>query len=107
MNETDVLRMISQLRQSNGLDQITRPTARPQAVDTPDFADLFKQAVAAVNEAQKKSDGLKKAFEMGDPQVTLPEVMVAGQKAKVSFEAMVEVRNKLLEAYREVMQMQV
>ena len=107
MNETDVLRMISQLRQSNGLDQITRPATRPQAADSPDFAELFKQAVTAVNEAQKKSDHLKKAFEMGAPDVTLPEVMVASQKAKVSFEAMMEVRNKLLEAYREVMQMQV
>ncbi len=107
MNETDVLRMISQLRQSNGLDQLTRPSAPPRDPQAPDFADLFKQAVTAVNEAQKKSDGLKKAFERGDPQVTLPEVMVASQKAKVSFEAMMEVRNKLLEAYREVMQMQV
>jgi len=106
MTETDVLRMISQIRQNSGLDEVTRP--RPaQAAETPDFADLFKQAVQAVNTAQKESESLKKAFEMGDPGVSLPEVMVASQKAKVSFEAMVEVRNKLLEAYREVMQMQV
>ncbi len=106
MTETDVLRMISQLRQSNGLAEITRPQPAKPA-DSPEFADLFKQAVRAVNEAQKESESLKKAFEMGDPQVSLPEVMVASQKAKVSFEAMMEIRNKLLEAYREVMQMQV
>ncbi len=106
MTETDVLRMISELRQSTGLAQ-SLPTQAPQGGDKPDFATLFKEAVAAVNEAQLESSRLKKAFEMGEPGVTLPEVMVASEKAKVSFQAMVEVRNKLLEAYREVMQMQV
>ena len=47
------------------------------------------------------------AFEAGSPDVNLPEMMVAMQKASLSFQAMTQVRNKLLSAYQEVMNMQV
>lgn len=104
MNETDVLRMISELRAKSAIAQ--NLPAPPQPV-TENFATMFKDAVGAVNNAQQTADKLKKAFEVGDPQVDLPEVMIASEKARVSFEAMVEVRNKLLDAYREIMQMQV
>jgi len=50
---------------------------------------------------------MKTAFETGDPNVDIPEVMVAIQKASLSFEAITEVRNKLLSAYQDVMNMQV
>lgn len=108
MNENDVLRMISELRAKAAIAQ-SSPTQPSQPVNgtAEDFSALLKKAVDSVNNAQMESGKLKKAFEVGDPQVDLPEVMIASQKAKVSFEAMVEVRNKLLEAYREIMQMQV
>ena len=48
-----------------------------------------------------------KAFEMGDPNVTLPEVMIAKSKAGLAFEGMVQVRNKMIDAYQEIMRMQV
>ena len=44
---------------------------------------------------------------MGDDSVTLPETMVAMQKASISFEAVTQVRNRLLSAYQEIMNMQV
>ena len=71
------------------------------------FTELFQQAVANVNEVQKKSGALKKSFEMGDPSVDLPQVMMASQKAGVAFDAMLQVRNKLLKAYKDVMSMPV
>lgn len=74
---------------------------------TPDFSQLLKNAINQVNETQKTSSGLATAFEMGDPSVNLSEVMVAIQKSSISFQAMTQIRNNLLSAYKEVMNMQV
>ncbi len=83
-------------------------TMGPEGVgkaDAPSFGSMFKQAVDSVNSTQKASASLTKAFEMGDPNVDLADVMIASEKAGVSFQAMLQVRNKLLEAYRDVLNM--
>ena len=72
-----------------------------------DFADLLKQSVDKVNETQMDSKRLSDAFQAGDPNVQVSEVMVALQKSNVSFQAMLQVRNKLVNAYQEIMNMQV
>ncbi|WP_031571338.1 flagellar hook-basal body complex protein FliE [Rheinheimera texasensis] len=72
-----------------------------------DFSQLFKQALNTVNGLQKNSNELATAVELGDPKVSLAQAMIAGQKASVAFEATVQVRNKLVEAYKEVMAMPV
>ncbi|MFT6095021.1 MAG: flagellar hook-basal body complex protein FliE [Pseudohongiellaceae bacterium] len=75
--------------------------------DSTGFGSMLKQAVNAVNDTQSKSGALQTAYEMGDPNVDLTEVMIQMQKATVSFEAMTQVRNKMITAYQEVMNMQV
>lgn len=75
--------------------------------NVPDFQSMFANAVNSVNAKQMHSSSLAKRFERGDPQVDLPEVMIAAQKASVSFEAMKQVRNKLVEAYKDIMNMPV
>jgi flagellar hook-basal body complex protein FliE len=75
--------------------------------NAPDFQTMFSNAIDSVNEKQQLSGSLRTRFEKGDPQVDLPEVMIAAQKASVSFEAMKEVRNKLVEAYKDIMNMPV
>ncbi len=72
-----------------------------------DFSKLMKTAVDQVNETQQASSQLKTAFEMGDPNVSLADAMIASQKASVAFEATVQVRNKLIKAYEEVMRMSI
>ena len=72
-----------------------------------DFSDILKQSVEKVNDAQMDSKKLQEAFQMGDPNVQVSEVMVAMQKSNVSFQAMLQVRNKLVSAYQEIMNMQV
>ena len=72
-----------------------------------DFSDILKQSVDKVNDAQMDSKKLQEAFQMGDPNVQVSEVMVAMQKSNVSFQAMLQVRNKLVSAYQEIMNMQV
>lgn len=73
--------------------------------NAPDFQKLFKQAINQVNDNQKTASSLATRFEQGDPNVDLPEVMIALQKSSVSFQAMTQVRNKLVEAYKDVMNM--
>jgi len=69
------------------------------------FGELFSKAVNSVNNTQQESTALAKAYEMGDQGVDITDVMIASQKASVSFQAMLQVRNKLVDAYRDVMNM--
>ncbi len=78
-------------------------TQQPQG----DFASLLKQSVDEVNSMQQTAGKLSAAFSAGDPNVDVAEVMVALQKAGVAFQAMTEVRNRLVSAYKEIMGMQV
>ena len=72
------------------------------------YTTLFRsQSVDKVNETQMDSKKLADAFQAGDPNVQVSEVMVALQKSNVSFQAMLQVRNKLVSAYQEIMNMQV
>ena len=77
------------------------------ATDRAEFSELLAQAVDTVNEAQRSAAGMAQAFELGESDATLAEVMIALQKASLSFQAMTEVRNRLVTAYQEVMNMQV
>ncbi|HKM27717.1 MAG TPA: flagellar hook-basal body complex protein FliE [Thiopseudomonas sp.] len=86
---------------------------KPAAVETtqaaggPNFAEMLGQAVGKVNETQQASSQLANAFEIGQSGVDLTDVMIASQKASVSFQAMTQVRNKLVQAYQDIMQMPV
>lgn len=71
------------------------------------FSDLFENAVDKVNNLQRTSKELATAYEQGQSGVDVTDVMIASQKASVSFQAMLQVRNKLVEAYRDVMNMPV
>ncbi len=71
----------------------------------PSFGDIFESAIDKVNETQKASGALATAYELGDPNVDITDVMIASQKASVSFQAMLQVRNKLVDAYRDVLNM--
>ncbi|RLA24153.1 MAG: flagellar hook-basal body complex protein FliE [Gammaproteobacteria bacterium] len=79
---------------------------KPAPVDTNnDFAALLKQSIDGVNETQQTAKKMSSGFETGESDASLAEVMVSLQKASVSFQAMVQVRNKLTDAYKEVMNM--
>jgi flagellar hook-basal body complex protein FliE len=88
-----------------------RPTSLSEGVrpvsDSTSFSDLMSRAVNNVNELQKTSGSLATAYEQGQSGVDITDVMIASQKSSVSFQAMVQVRNKLIDAYRDVMNMPV
>ena len=72
-----------------------------------DFTALMQDSIDAVNASMMEAKAKASAFESGNPQVSLTEVMVATQRAGLEFQAMTEVRNKLLTAYQEIMSMPV
>lgn len=86
---------------SDGVDQ----AGVAQATRGTDFQNLFASAVNQVNDIQKESGKLATAFQQGDPSVTLSQVVVASEKSGIAFEAMTEVRNRLVSAYEDIMNM--
>jgi flagellar hook-basal body complex protein FliE len=72
-----------------------------------DFADALKASLDQVNDAQKNAQQLGQRFTAGDDSVNLSDVMISMQKASISFQATVQVRNKLVSAYHDIMNMQV
>ncbi|ARD43633.1 flagellar hook-basal body complex protein FliE [Colwellia sp. PAMC 21821] len=72
-----------------------------------DFGSLLKDAINNVNELQQDSGAKRTAFELGDRSVTLADTMIAGSKAGIAFDATVQIRNKFVEAYKEIMSMPV
>ncbi len=84
-----------------------KATETSSAAGQADFSDILKQSVDKVNDTQMSASKLADAFQAGDPNVQVSEVMVALQKSNVSFQAMLQVRNKLVSAYQDIMNMQV
>ena len=71
------------------------------------FSDSLKRMLDSVNEQQGKADDLSQRFALGDDRVNLSDVMIERQKASLSLQATVQVRNKLVSVYHEIMNMQV
>lgn len=72
-----------------------------------DFGDALKASLDQVNQSQQKAEQLGQAFMTGDDKVSLSDVMISMQKANINFQATVQVRNKLVSAYQDIMNMQV
>ncbi|OAH97667.1 flagellar hook-basal body complex protein FliE [Methylomonas methanica] len=101
MSDMNVNQVLAQMRAMS-----IEAGVKPQPSDTSgDFAAMLKQSIDAVNNTQQTASAMAKSFEMGQSDVSLAEVMIASQKASVSFQAMLQVRNKLVDAYKDVMGM--
>ncbi len=102
--------MISQLKAAATRPQGELPSLGA-AAETPatkvNFADALKASLDSVNSSQVQADELGKSFSMGDDKVSLSDVMISMQKANISLQATVQVRNKMIAAYHEIMSMQV
>ena len=109
MSDIGVNQVLAQMRAISqsmdvGTDVGNRTNAPAPAVD---FSELLSESINKVATTQNNAAEMSKAFQVGDANVELPEVMIALQKASISFEAMTQVRNKLLSAYKEIMSMPV
>lgn len=100
MQINSVLAQIRALREQAG-GAAVNPPAEPQSRVA--FSDLLKQGVEHVNETQQAAGEAKRSFELGEGR--LLDVMIASQKSRIEFRAAVEVRNRLVSAYQEIMNM--
>lgn len=103
MSNMNIDQVLAQMR-------ILRDQAGNKAVETNnsvDFSSLLKQSIDQVNDVQQQASKLAQSFETGETDASLAEVMVSLQKANVSFQGMVQVRNKLVDAYKDVMNMSI
>jgi flagellar hook-basal body complex protein FliE len=105
MNTQGIDQLLGELRQAAA--QARSETEPAGAAGAANFADLLKASLDQVNAAQQEATQLQRAFDANDPNVNLQEVMVSLAKANLSFQTMVQVRNRLVTAYQEIMNMQV
>lgn len=107
MIEMEISKVLSQMRELS-TELRTAPTAPGGAVGgtgNVQFGDVLRNAIDSVSEQQAAAQTLVTRFEGGAPDVSIAEVMVSMQKASLSFQAMNEVRNRLVDAYQQVMNM--
>lgn len=109
MNNVEAARLLMEMRSLALKAQQGRGAETNAAGGAPaaQFGEAMKAAVRHVNDAQQSAQALATAFEAGEPGVDLTRVMLEVQKAGLTFKAMTEVRNKLVNAYQEIMNMPV
>lgn len=107
MSNMDINQVLAQMRAMSTAAKSPTVDNAVEGAPRTDFSTVMKNSLEQVSEAQNHAKEIATAFESGDASVELPEVMIALQKANVSFQAITQVRNKLLSAYQEVMRMQV
>lgn len=109
MKEIDTSNLLAQLRINHAKfkQEMAKPAIEVETKSSASFSTLLQQSVDKVNELQQQSGALGTAFELSDPNVSLAEVMIAKQKAGIAFQAVLQVRNKLLSAYKDIMSMPV
>lgn len=69
--------------------------------------DIAKESVSEINKSQLQTEALKHSYMTGDPNVSISQVMMSTMKSRLAFEGLLVVRNKLLDAYKEIMNMPV
>lgn len=106
MDTRGIDQMLSELRSVTQAAQ-NKPATDAQGAGGVDFAQVLQTAMADVSAAQKEARSMAQDFSAGDPNVNLQDVMVNLQKANLSFQQMVQVRNRLVTAYQDIMNMPV
>ena len=106
MNSSAVDSLLAQMRVAASAAGL-RETAPASQTSRIDFSNVLKSSLDSVAQTQAKSEALQKAFVMGDDKVSLSDTMIAMQKANINFQATVQVRNKFIQAYNDIMNMQV
>jgi len=118
MSTLQIDSVLAQIRSLQSQAKVGMPAVRPASdlagiagaqgaggASSPSFASVLKSGLDKVNETQASATRLATAFEKGVPGVELSQVMLESQKASVSFRAAVEVRNRLVSVYQEIMNM--
>jgi len=100
---------------STGMARAAQMLGRPEALigggapegPAPSFSNILSSAIQSVNSVQNESKVLQRGYQMGDPEVGLEQTMIAMNKASLSFQMLTQARNKVVQAYTDVMNMPV
>lgn len=98
--------LLAQMQQLSKLAKSANgSTVSPAGQTSNDFGNLFSKAINKVNQQQMEAGRLTNQVETGDGGVSLVKAMIASQKAGIAFQATVQVRNKVVSAYQDIMNM--
>jgi flagellar hook-basal body complex protein FliE len=106
MSQMEIDAVLAQIRSLSAQTRPSAPAADVQGKGPSEFANILSKGIEQVNQTDLRASQLADAFQRGTPGVELPQVMLEMQKASVSFRALTEVRNRLVSAYQEIMNMQ-
>lgn len=104
----DITEMLNKIRDTTSRVKVF-DAVKPD-VKTESFSKVFEAAkgvVGNINTMQSNTDAIKDKYLQGDPNVSLAQVVVSSEKSKLAFEGLIIVRNKCLEAYKDIMNMPV
>lgn len=106
-NSIDTNSLLAQLRVMAARSALPESTATPEIdqVQSGEFGAALKSSLEGINDRQLSAARLAAAFERGEEGVELSHVLVEMQKARISFETLSQVRNKMISAYKDVMNM--
>ncbi|HEY4065279.1 MAG TPA: flagellar hook-basal body complex protein FliE [Burkholderiaceae bacterium] len=90
-----------------GLNTSGQPLQRSTAVEGGGFQQALTQALGAVSKSQNDATDMQREVQLDNPNVSIEQTMVAMQKAQIGFSAALQVRNKMVQAYSDIMSMQV
>ncbi|MFC0166596.1 flagellar hook-basal body complex protein FliE [Pseudoduganella danionis] len=111
IDSTQIQNMIAQLKAHATRPGLTPPVIKTEPAVAPaarvQFSDALKSALDGVNASQVKAEDMSQKFALGDDSVSLSDMMIATQKASINFQATIQVRNKLVSAYHDIMNMQI
>ena len=111
MSSLQIQQVLAEMRalqaRASGVSDAQQAPATATGAQPADFASLLKGTVDHIATMQNQATSLAESYEAGDKSVDLTKVMLEVQKAGLAFRAMTEVRNKLVDAYTQVMQMSV
>jgi len=103
MSSMEINSVLAQMRAMSA--QASSSVVETKPTSPSDFSSVLSQSIEAVNKTQKEAGALSTAFTKGETDASLAEVMVSLQKANLSFQTVLQTRNKLVDAYKDVMRM--
>lgn len=103
---SDISEMLSKIREVSNKSKIF--TESSQVGETKSFDNILsvaKNSIESINNAQIETEKIKNSYIAGENNISMSQVIVASEKSKLAFEGLLSVRNKILEAYKEIMSM--
>jgi len=108
VNPSSIDAVLSQIREYQAQLGSAQTTSMSEPVASESqFSQLLDKTLVEANSTISESGALKKAYDLGDETISLTDVVIAGQKADVALQASIQVRNRLLSAYQDIMNMPV